>query len=61
MPKAGAIHPLKTDTIDAGVLAQLYASGFLSEVWIADEATQALRRSYLTRVAFYINQTQRYC
>jgi transposase len=31
---------IKTDTIDAGVLAQLYASGFLPEVWIADEATQ---------------------
>ena len=25
---------IKTDTIDAGVLAQLYASGFLPEVWI---------------------------
>jgi transposase len=33
----------KTDTIDAGVLAQLYASGFLPEVWIPDEPTQALR------------------
>src|SRR4051794_47472 len=32
---------IKTDTMDAGVLAQLYASGFLPEVWIADEpATQ---------------------
>ena len=29
---------IKTDTIDAGVLAQLYASGFLPEVWIPDEA-----------------------
>ena len=35
---------IKTDTIDAGVLAQLYASGFLPEVWVPDEATQALRR-----------------
>jgi hypothetical protein len=25
---------IKTDTIDAGVLAQLYASGFLPEVWV---------------------------
>ena len=33
---------IKTDTIDAGVLAQLYASGFLPEVWIPDEPTQAL-------------------
>ncbi|WP_201832660.1 IS110 family transposase [Microvirga zambiensis] len=40
---------IKTDTIDAGVLAQLYASGFLPEVWIADEATQALRRQITRR------------
>ena len=26
------------------MLAQLYASGFLPEVWIADEVTQVLRR-----------------
>jgi hypothetical protein len=30
---------IKTDTIDAGVPAQLYASGFLPEVWIPGEAT----------------------
>lgn len=35
---------VKTDKIDAAVLAQLYASGFLPEVWIPDDATQALRR-----------------
>ena len=40
---------IKTDTIDAGVLAQLYASGFLPEVWIADQATQALRRQVTRR------------
>jgi transposase len=40
---------IKTDKIDAGVLAQLYASGFLPEVWIADEATQALRRQVTRR------------
>ena len=40
---------IKTDTIDAGVLAQLYASGFLPEVWIADDATQALRRQVTRR------------
>jgi len=40
---------IKTDTIDAGVLAQLYASGFLPEVWIADEKTQALRRQVTRR------------
>ena len=31
------------------MLAQLYASGFLPEVWIADEATQALRRQVTRR------------
>jgi hypothetical protein len=40
---------IKTDTIDASVLAQLYASGFLPEVWIADEATQASRRQVTWR------------
>jgi hypothetical protein len=46
---AGAVQPIKTDTIDAGVLAQLYASGFLPEVWIPDEPTQALRRQVTRR------------
>lgn len=40
---------VKTDRIDAAVLAQLYASGFLPEVWIPDEATQALRRQTARR------------
>ena len=40
---------IKTDTIDAAVLAQLYASGFLPEVWIPDEPTQALRRQATRR------------
>ncbi len=40
---------IKTDTIDTGVLAKLYASGFLPEVWIADEATQAMRRQVTRR------------
>ena len=31
------------------MLAQLYASGFLPEVWIPDEATQALRRQVTRR------------
>jgi transposase len=40
---------IKTDPIDASVLAQLYASGFLPEVWIPDEPTQALRRQVTRR------------
>ena len=40
---------IKTDTIDASVLAQLYASGFLPEVWVPDEPTQARRRQVTRR------------
>jgi transposase len=40
---------IKTDTIDARVLAQLYASGFLPEIWRPDAATQALRRQVARR------------
>ena len=40
---------IKTDVIDATVLAQLYASGFLPEVWVPDEPTQALRRQVTRR------------
>lgn len=39
---------VKTDKIDAAVLAQLHASGFLPEVWIPDERTRALRRQDAT-------------
>jgi transposase len=44
-----AYAKIKTDTIDAKVLAQLYARGFLPEVWIPDEPTQALRRQVTRR------------
>ena len=40
---------IKTDVIDATVLARLYASGFLPEVWIPDEATLSLRRQVTRR------------
>jgi transposase len=40
---------IKTDVIDATVLARLYASGFLPEVWIPDQATLALRRQVTRR------------
>ncbi|WJI44805.1 transposase [Mesorhizobium sp. C120A] len=42
--KAIAHAMIKTDKIDAGVLAQLHASGFLPEVWVPDERTERLRR-----------------
>ena len=41
----------KTDKIDARVLAQLYAAGFLPEVWVPDEATLARRRQVRTATA----------
>ncbi len=40
---------IKTDAIDAAVLAKLYATGFLPEVWIPDEATLSLRRQVARR------------
>jgi transposase len=40
---------IKTDVIDATVLARLYASGFLPEVWIPDEPTLGLRRQVTRR------------
>jgi transposase len=40
---------IKADTIDAGALAQLYASGFLPEVWTPDPETAALRRQVTRR------------
>jgi len=41
---------IKTDMIDATVLARLYASGFLPEVWVPDATTQALRRQVTRRM-----------
>jgi transposase len=40
---------VKTDRIDAAVPAQLYASGFLPEVWMPDEHRLALRRQISRR------------
>ena len=40
---------IKTDTIDATVLAKLYASNFLPEVWVPDARTLALRRQVTRR------------
>jgi transposase len=40
---------IKTDTIDATVLAKLHASNFLPEVWMPDPKTLALRRQVTRR------------
>ena len=40
---------IKTDVIDATVLARLYASGFLPQVWAPDQKTMSLRRQVTRR------------
>ena len=40
------------------ILAQLYASGFLPEVWIPDERTQALRRQVARRAQIVRQRTR---
>src|SRR3954463_13359061 len=42
--KAIAHARIKTDKIDAGVLASLRAADFLPEVWVPDAETERLRR-----------------
>ena len=42
--KAIAHAHVKTDKIDAGVLANLHAAGYLPEVWTPDEGTERLPR-----------------
>jgi transposase len=42
--KAIAHAHVKTDKIDAGVLASLRAADFLPEVWLPDSDTERLRR-----------------
>jgi transposase len=43
---------IKTDAIDPAVLAKLYATGFLPEVWTPDQKTLALRRQVARRTQF---------
>jgi len=47
--RAIAHAKIKTDKIDAAILVQLHASGFLPEVWRPDEETLALRRQVARR------------
>src|SRR5512133_1754369 len=42
--KAIAYAHVKTDKIDAGVLASLHAAGYLPEVWLPDAETERRRR-----------------
>lgn len=56
--RAIAWAKVKTDKIDAGVLAKLHASGFLPEVWSPDEGTQALRRLVAERAQLVSHMTR---
>jgi transposase len=47
--KAIAYAHVKTDKIDAGVLASLRAANFLPEVWLPDADTERLRRQVARR------------
>ena len=49
---------IKTDGIDAAVLAKLYASGFLPEVWVPDGRTGALRRQVSRRTQLVRQRTR---
>lgn len=42
--KAIAHAHVKTDKVDAGTLASLYAAGDLPEIWTPDAATERMRR-----------------
>jgi transposase len=56
--RAIAEAKVKTDKVDAKVLAQLLAADFLPPVWMADEATQALCRQ-VARRAHIVRQRTR--
>jgi transposase len=56
--RAIAEAKVKTDKVDAQVLAQLLAAGFLPSVWIADDDTHALRRQ-VARRAHIVRQRTR--
>lgn len=47
--RAIAEAKVKTDKVDARVLCELLAADYLPSVWVADEATQALRRQVARR------------
>jgi len=56
--RAIAEAKVKTDKIDAQVLAQLLAADFLPSVWIADDETHALRRQVARRAHIVWQRTR---
>ena len=56
--RAIAWAKVKSDKIDAAVLAKLHASGFLPEVWMPDEETEARRRVVAERTQLVSQMTR---
>jgi len=56
--KAIAHAHVKTDKVDAGTLASLYAAGYLPEVWTPDAATERLRRLVARRYQVVRHRTR---
>ena len=56
--RAIAWAKVKTDKIDAAVLAKLHASGFLPEVWMPNEETEARRRVVAERTQLVSQMTR---
>ena len=56
--RAIAEAKVKTDKVDAAILAQLLAADFLPPVWMPDAATSALRRQVLRRAHIVRQRTR---
>jgi transposase len=56
--KAIASAKVKTDKVDAEVLARLLASDFLAEVWVPNQQLRALRRQIAQRASLVHEQTR---
>lgn len=56
--KAIAHAHVKTDKVDAGTLANLYAAGYLPEIWTPDAATKRLRRLVARRYQIVRHRTR---
>jgi len=56
--RAIAEAKVKTDKVDAAVLAELLAADYLPSVWVADEGTQALRRQVARRTQIVRQRTR---
>jgi transposase len=56
--KAIAYAHVKTDKVDAGTLASLYAAGYLPEIWAPDADTERMRRLVARRYQVVRHRTR---